>query len=246
MSLTFLWVLARLMRAEMALTWAERAQAELGAARRFRELSVRLKEVDAHPRILELVKQAEEEEDHHAFLCAKMAQKLGHKTGFAKIEGISEPISCRWDALTSERDRLLLDVVLMSCITESMNASLLNAIYTHSSHSEAGRLIHKILKDEVKHAQIGWAYLSEECKQRDCSFVANYLVDMVTLSVRDELFLPITASITDDSSEASYEYGVMPQHLRLKHFKTTLHQVVCPGFEHFGIDTSALVHLWES
>ena len=224
------------MRARIALTWAERAQAELGASRRFRALSVRMREVDAHPQILKLIKQAEREEDQHAFLCSKMALKLGHKTGFAKIEGGSESLSLSWDSLTCERDRLLLDVVLMCCITESMNASLLNTIYAHSGRSEAGQLIHRILKDEVKHAQIGWAYLSEECKLRECSFVADYLVEMVNISVRDESFLPVT----DDLGEASYEYGVMPENARLEQFNDTLNQVIRPGFEHFGIETSAL------
>ena len=72
----------------MARTWAERAQAELGAARRFRELLARMQNFNTHPRILQLVEQAEQEEDRHAFWCAKMARKLGHRTGFENPQTI--------------------------------------------------------------------------------------------------------------------------------------------------------------
>ena len=36
----------------------------------------------------------------------------------------------------------------------------------------------------------------------------------------------------------SFQYGVMPMALRLKQFKTTLEQVVFPGFEQFGVNTA--------
>jgi len=223
------------MKQELAQIWAERAQAELGASRRFRNLFERLQDFGAHPNILQRVEQAEQEEDLHAFWCSKMAIQLGHATGFALPKGVSDSLTCSWKGLP-EKDVLLLDVVLMGCITESLNASLLNSIYAQSDRSAAGRLLHRILKDEVKHAQIGWAYLAEQCSQRDCGFVSNYLVEMVEISVKEELFLP--APEKDDGG--TYHYGVMPVSARLAQFQTTLEQVVCAGFEHFGIDASKL------
>ena len=59
---------------------------------------------------------------------------------------------------------------------------------------------------------------------------------MVEISVQDELFLPIT----NPAEENSYQYGVMPQEERLNQFNMTLEEVVCTGFEHFGIDTTSL------
>jgi hypothetical protein len=235
MQFAILRVLAWLMKEQLAITWAERAQAELGASRRFRQLLVRLQRLNTNPHILQRVEQAEQEEDLHAFLCSKMAMKLGHATGFAIPRGISKTQTYSWVELP-ERDRLLLDVVVLGCITESLNASLLNTIYAKSDGGEASRLIHRILKDEVKHAQIGWAYLGEECKARDCSFVSDYLVEMVQISVNDALFQPVTVPLSD----ASYAFGVMPHHARREQFNATLDEVVCAGLEHFGIDTSDL------
>jgi len=228
------------MQHQAAQTWAERAQAELGAAQRFRDLHLKLQRVEAHPQITHLVAQAEQEEDQHAFLCAQMARKLGHPTGFAHIPGSVE-LMHHWEDRPDERERVLLDVVLMSCITESLNASLLNTIYAHTPRNEASELIHRILKDEVKHAQIGWAYLNQESTLRDCSFIAHYLVDMLDIAIKDEVFLPVV----DHEQETLYEYGVMPLHHRLTQLSDTLTQVICPGFEHVGINTSA-INAWLS
>ena len=223
---------------QVARTWAERAQAELGAAQRFKELFERMQRVPGSTVpavILHRVEKAEQDEDRHAFLCAKMARKFGHETGFSLPQGRSRIAKIGWDNL-DERDTLLLDVTMMGCITESLNASLLNSIYLNSSGTEAGKLIHTILKDEVQHAQIGWAYLAEECKTRDCSVVSKHLVKMVEYSLSDEFFLPAVNPI----DENTYPYGVLSQKDRFIQFKTTLEEVVCGGFEHFGIDASPL------
>ena len=224
------------MMGHAARTWAERAQAELGASRRFRELVARLKRVGAHPLIIRLVERAEHDEEQHAFLCARMARDLGHETGFSKPEGISSAASYSWEALSSERDRVLLDVVSMCCITESFNASLLHTLYSRAAADRTREILHHLLRDEVRHAQIGWAYLGEESKHRDCGFVAGHLHEMLDLSVRDAVFLPLPA----DASEASFDHGVLPLPLRREHFCNTLDEVIVPGFAHFGIDTSAM------
>ena len=223
---------------QVARTWAERAQAELGAAQRFKELFDRMQGVSGYTVpdvILHRVEKAEQDEDLHAFLCAKMARKFGHETGFSLPQGRSRIAQRGWGNL-HERDRLLLDVTIMGCITESLNASLLNSIYLNAGGTEAGKLIHQILKDEVQHAQIGWAYLAEECKARDCSVVSEYLVEMVEYSLSDEFFLPMVNPI----DENTYPYGVLSQKDRSIQFKTTLEEVVCSGFEHFSIDASPL------
>lgn len=227
---------------QAAQTWAERAQAELGASRRFRELYHELQIVEAHPEVLRRVRQAERDEDRHALLCARMAIELGHDTGFADPAEHAHPTTPPWRDHLSEADRVLLDVVLMCCITESLNASLLNTIYQNAPNSEAGQLVHEILKDEVQHAQIGWAHLSAEHQRRDCSFVADYLVQMFEIAVKDELFLPAV----DTADEHLYHYGVMPHHLRLSQFYETFYCVILPGLERFGVETRALVEWVES
>ena len=231
-----LWLLARVVNAYIARTWAERAQAELGAARRFRELASAVREVGVVPEMVGLLASAAEDEDQHAYLCARMAKELGHATGFEPIPSHTAAAPPSWNLRPELRDRVLLNMVLMGCITESINASLMNSIYSHARHTASKGVIHTILKDEVKHGQLGWAYLQAEVRLRDCGFVSDYLAEMLDVSVRDELFLPAL----EDSDGDSYAYGVMPVADRLDQFCATLSEVVIPGFEHFGIDASPM------
>ena len=218
----------------IARTWAERAQAELGAAQRFRIIAKTLGDNDIPPKLVHIAQKAAKDEEIHAFMCAKIAIKWGHKTGFDTPKGIKKSAVSPWKNLPP-KDSFLLDIILMCCITESFNASLLNSMYAQNKRSEEGRIIHQILKDEVKHAQLGWAYLQFETQLRDCSFVSNYLVDMLNIAIRDELF-----SSPHTTETSSYLYGVMPHQDRLPQFQTTLEDVLCPGFVHFGIDVTSI------
>ena len=68
------------------------------------------------------------DEEEHAFLCAKMARELGHETGFAEPEGTHASASPSWTDRPAARERVLLDVVSMCCITESFTASRLRTL----------------------------------------------------------------------------------------------------------------------
>lgn len=219
----------------IASTWAERAQAELGAAQRFRSIATYFEDHEVPPKLVQVAQKAVTDEERHAFLCAKIAKKWGHRTGFERPEDLKVNKPRPWKELP-QRDVFLLELILMCCITESFNASLLNSMYVRSKKTEEGRIIHQILKDEVQHGQLGWAFLQFETQRRDCSFVSAYLADMLNIVIRDELFSS-AHHITDPSS---YLHGVMPHQDRLPQFRTTLEEVVCPGFTHFGIDITPI------
>ena len=219
----------------IARTWAERAQAELGAAQRFRRIGTHLAENESPEKLVQIALKAAKDEERHAYLCAKVAIKWGHATGFETPKGVKRNIDPPWSDL-APKDVFLLNIILMCCVTESFNASLLNSMYAQSKKSEEGRILHQILKDEVQHAQLGWAFLKHETMNRDCTFVSEHLEDMLNIAVRDELF-----SSSDHSLDASsYIHGVMPYQDRLEQFQSTLEQVLCPGFAHFGIDVTPI------
>ena len=219
-----------------AQTWAERAQSELGAPRRFRELADGLQAGGAQETLIALAARAVRDEEEHAFLCAKMARELGHETGFAKPEGIHASASPSWADRPAKRERVLLDVVSMCCITESFNTSLLHTLYSRTEAGPVRALLHRILRDEVRHAQIGWAFLGAERQRGEGDVVADYLEEMLDISIRDAVFLPV--AVADDAESLSL--GVLPRSQRRVHLCTTLDEVIVPGFAHFGIDTSAM------
>lgn len=218
----------------IAKTWAERAQAELAARTRFKLLTEQLMDFAANGSIIRLARKAQGDEERHAIMCAQVARQYGHPTGLEDLPTPSLQLSRSWELKLSAKECLLCEVTLMCCIIETANAGLLNTIYGHSKVTPTRNIIRQILKDEIKHGQIGWAYLAAESKEFDYRFLQNYLVEMFEIAVKDELFLPIADDLGD---EDSFNYGVMPVGLRLKQFQTTAYQVIFPGLEKFGVDT---------
>lgn len=220
---------------EAALTWAQRAQAELGAGARFKLLVEELSDLGAHPQVVSMARQAQADEQRHAVLCRDVALSLGHQSGFALFEGIKMEFEKPWLKGLGPKDILLCEMTLMCCITETINASLLNSIYANSKQSKTQKIIQEILRDEVKHSQMGWAHLAHESQKRDCSFLAEYLCSMLEISVKDELFVPFVGSKMDENS---FTLGVLPVALRLEQFIQTMEAIVIPGLNQFNIDTS--------
>ena len=64
----------------------------------------------------------------------------------------------------------------------------MNTIFANSKGHSINQLIRKILKDEIKHGKIGWAYLTIESERQDLSFVTEHLEEMLDIAVHDELF----------------------------------------------------------
>ncbi|MEM7646363.1 MAG: hypothetical protein AAF203_05595 [Pseudomonadota bacterium] len=219
---------------DIALTWAQRAQSELGAAHRFKLLAEELADHGAGSKIVALARRAQEDEKRHVVICSELAMDMGHKTGFADFHVSEDYFKKPWIGKTNTKDDLLCEMTLMCCITETFNSSLLNTLYQNAENSPAKIAIHEILKDEIKHGQLGWAHLAEESQKRDIQFLSNYLAPMLEMAVKDELFAPVM-----DNDPTSMNKGVLPESLRLDQFKDTLEQVVLPGFEHFGLDTKS-------
>ena len=221
----------------VALTWAQRAQAELGAEMRFRQLIFGLNRIVGVPAtILAMAESAREDEERHSMLCSAVARQYGHPTGFAMLEGLVHEYEPKWNLLSEYADRLMSEIVLMCCITETINASLLHTISASlNAASQTGRIMKSILADEVKHSQLGWAYLASESAKRSCNFLSPFLPQMLDISVRDELFLPTQ---TSDSSEDCLRHGVLPVSQRLEQFEATMGSVVLPGLAQFEIDVA--------
>jgi hypothetical protein len=217
----------------VAETWAQRAQAELGAEKRFLHLAQNLRDLGAHEKIVSLALQSARDEAWHSKICADLAKHFGHETGFSQLSHQSHPEVDKVKADLSSGQRLVYDVVAMCCLTETVNAALLSVLYESTEISVVKKVTHRILTDEIKHSQMGWAFLESEENKRDFSFLAQYIPVMLTEAVQEELFIPPVSATFGDSS---LQYGVLPLEKRLAQFQATMEGIVLPGLETYGID----------
>ena len=95
--------------------------------------------------------------------------------------------------------------------------------------------IREILKDEIDHGRMGWAYLAHCAKDSDLGFVARHLPLLLDAAIEDELF---DTPDPDDPDAATMMLGTLPRVERARLFQAAISELVLPGLEHFGVDVA--------
>src|SRR5690606_15690674 len=219
-------------RARAAQIWRTRQRFELLAAARFASLAARLAAAGAPGAVVALATRAVEDEKRHAQRCAELASHFGGPCPTA----LALPHAPRLGPKATPKVTLLYELVAMSWITETLSTTLLGALVEHAEESTARTVMREILRDEVRHARIGWAYLSQVVPDGAHGLVAAYLPAMIAATVSEELF-----DERDEPPEVQTLIGVgqLPRAMRRNLFVATLGEVVFPGLARFGIDPSA-------
>ena len=86
------------------------------------------------------------------------------------------------------RERLLYEVVAMSCVTETLSAALLGELVARATDPLVRDTMHDILRDEVDHARLGWAHLAAEHERGALDVVGPSLPAMLAGTISEELF----------------------------------------------------------
>jgi hypothetical protein len=218
-------------RARVAATWAFRTRAEIEASARFARMATELAEVGATEVVVRGAAEASADEARHRDLCARLAAKWGEPNALNH----APPRSRIGRSEMTARDRLLWETVAVCCISETMNTSLMTRCLEVVKDVEIRSTLHELLKDEVRHARLGWAHLAAERTQGRGQFVRDVLPLMLEASVEPG-FLDGTrpAPWTD----GMYDYGELPWAELVRIYCDTLNLVVFAGLDAFGIDTS--------
>lgn len=220
-------------RAILAGVWAFRAGAERQAAARFERLSSELAHVGADPEVVHLARRAIDDEHRHVALCSDLANRYG---GAPEPESAQDsgPIGPR---SLSHRDRVLYEVVAFACISETLNTSLMKVALERARVEAVRPVLREILRDEVRHARLGWAHLAAERSRGRGEFIAAALPHMLAGAVREELFSPAPSH---RQSAALELHGELQERDRLTIFEHTAGEVLAPGFALHGIDTAPM------
>jgi hypothetical protein len=209
---------------------------ELEAAARFGHLSEALADTGARREVVGLAREAAEDELRHAALCRQL---VVHHGGHVEPSGLPvsaqdlpRPIAPRG---LDRRQRLLYEVIALSCVTETLSLALLGRLVERANDDATRRAMQSILRDEVRHSRLGWAHLASEATSGARDIVGAYLPAMLAGTVQPELF---SAGPEHPLAEDLGGLGALSRRERRDVFARTLTQVIFPGLECFGVDTA--------
>ncbi len=129
---------------------------------------------------------------------------------------------------------MLYEVVAASCITETESLGTLTELLP-STEGEVAQVLRQIARDEVRHAQLGWAHLARERETQDVGFLARAVPLMLAGTV-DATLWRAPEDPLDDAAEL-LTLGVLPHTTKREVFVRALREVVFPGLSHLGVDT---------
>ena len=212
--------------------WKVRSLFELEAADRFRILASELSALGTSEAVVTLAREAATDELRHAELCEGLAAHFGEPAQ-ARPAIVFRRVA---PAHLAPGERLLYEVVAMSCVTETLSTALLGTLVDRARDTLAKQTMKSILRDEVKHSQLGWAFLAEQHARGAPDCVSSHLGPMLEATMGDELYA--TNAPTDPSDDALAGLGALERLERRRIVRETLELVVFPGLERFGIDTA--------
>jgi hypothetical protein len=126
--------------------------------------------------------------------------------------------------------RLLYEIVAMSCVTETLSTALLGALVEQASDSLTKHTMHSILRDEVMHSQVGWAFLAEQRARGAPDCIGPHLPAMLHSTLGSGFFDtdPLAAELSGlGCLDGASTRRIVGEALRL---------VIFPGLARFGID----------
>lgn len=210
--------------------WTGRFATEVEASARFASLAWRLRQAHAPHPVVSLAERASDDERRHAAHCQRYVSRLGG----VPLSPSSEVVEYAPRSLDASQ-RLTYEMVAQCCVAETVSTSTLVTLAKAVDEPELHSVIHELARDEVNHGKLGWGYLAWARTWQELSFLGPLLPTMLDSSTSRELF-GSTAPSADDPE--LYRYGVIPLATRRDLYVTTLEEVVFPGFEQHGIDTS--------
>ncbi|WP_426751870.1 ferritin-like domain-containing protein [Myxococcus sp. Y35] len=219
------------LRRLVAETWASRRQEELDAALRFARLADALEKLGAPESLVGLARRAAEDERRHAGMCELMARTYGQEV----LSPV--PVSARETAPPelSFPEQVLYEVVAACCISETESTAGLTSVLAVEGPPRVRAVLRDILRDEVAHSRLGWAYLAHASREGSVAFLAPLVPAMLEQSVSPRLF---AKDAPEAESPILLAHGVLPHARKVEVFVQALRDVVFPGLERCGVDTS--------
>ena len=179
-----------------------------------------------------MAKDAAADEKRHAQLCLELVLYFGGecpRESDGELRNICPPG-------LSPIQELSYELVAMSCVTESLSCAILGALLESARDQKVKATVQSILRDEVSHSRLGWAYLANVSPDQDLSFLSRYLPSILSGTVTEEIF---QSADSNPIEEQMLGLGALQRSHRLKLFTTCMNELVFPGLERFGISAQS-------
>jgi hypothetical protein len=199
----------------------------------FALLAQELAEDGCDPVVLSLVTRAANDEVFHTEVCRRMAVALlGEAEVPARLQGLPKVPA---HAEASPEERVLLHVVEMCCVSETITGVYFTEMLARTTQPAARAALESLLKDEIDHGRVGWAYLSTRARDARLDGLAAALPALIERSVGHALR---QADRFRDDDAVMESYGWLGRATALATIRRALRDVIVPGFEALGVNLS--------
>ncbi len=217
----------------VAESWNHRSKQEHLAVGGFSRIAHQLAEEGCEPVVLSLVTRAANDEVRHAEICARMWSALrGQPFVVARYRGT--PTMPAYEALPPAM-RVLLHVVETCCVSETVTGVAFTEMLSRTTHPVARAVVQSLLRDELDHGRVGWAYVAERARAGSLQGLADALPGAVLRAMNPGMK---PAETSGDDEPSLERWGYLGPQAVAAIYRSTVREVVLPGFEHFGVDTS--------
>ncbi len=215
--------------------WRARQVQEHLAVGAFAQLAWEVAAHGGEPTVLAMLTRAASDEVRHADICRRAAAVfLGDEAVPARLHGVPRaPLHPEAPA----RDRALYHVVEMCCLSETFTGVYLTEALAQTVDPTMRAVLESLLEDEIDHGRVGWAHLAGASRSTPPSALAGLsraLPDMLDRTV-GRVLRGIAAEPEPDIA-ARRDVGHLANDACVDLFKSTLREVILPGFDALGVD----------
>ena len=211
--------------------WARRARREAELYLRFDSLFQALRAHQATPTVVTLAEQTSIDSQAHAEKYRVLADSFGVETEVSDAVRLG-PLA---PPSLSILDRIVYELVLLSCVEETLMGCLMGQVYQHAKHPQIRLTAHLAFQDEIWHSRLGWAHLGNVSNQISVSWLSAHVVPMLDRLKHHELYRPDESF---SSPEHMLDYGVFNRARRLEMMREGVNTIILPGLESMGIDVA--------
>lgn len=222
------------LREALAEIWWVQSATEFRVAASFEVVHASLVGLDADAALVALAARAVDDEHRHAALCLDMAGRLAGRAVEAPPTLPTQYPHHR-EAL-DEDERRALFVIGQCALNETFANAYLTTAYQDTTSPLARAAIQELLRDEIDHSRLGWAFLSQLPPARRAR-ISDWLVPLTITNLRQWHESATT------HTHAYAANGVPSAEAVREALAETVREVLLPGFEHVGLDVRAL-SLW--